>query len=99
MGQLSLFRKGKRMDNLSKCMIQCKKDGFGCHYGAWRALQGEVLVVKDAIPEGWKRCEFCGEAFKPSSKRPQKYCGAYCQQRSSLKRCQERKKEGAEDGK
>lgn len=84
------------MDNLSKCMIQCKKDGYGSHYGAWRAAQGDVLIVNDnGIPEGFMKCPRCGELFKPKTK--QKYCGAYCQNRASVDRCKKKRKEGAEN--
>ena len=87
------------MDNLSKCMIQCKKDGFGCHYGAWRAAQmGVIFIKEDTIPEGWKKCEFCGELFKPAKRSDQKFCGAYCQRRKADILFKQRKKEGAEDG-
>lgn len=80
------------MDNLAKCMIQCKKDGYGCHYGAWRAAQGDILIVNDdGIPEGWKKCEYCGELFKPS-RSDQKFCGAYCQRQNADKRFREKRK-------
>lgn len=87
------------MDNLSKCMIQCKAEGFGCHYGAWRATKGDILIVKkDEIPEGWKKCPHCGELFKPQRRKDQKYCGAYCQYLASQERVRKKRKEGAEDG-
>ena len=78
------------MDNLSKCMIQCKADGFGCHYGAWRATRGDVLVVKEN-PDGWKKCEWCGKPFKPYNQ--QRFCEAYCQERAAYERYKQRKKE------
>lgn len=88
------------MDNLAKCMIQCKADGFGCHYGAWRAAQGDVLIVNDdGIPEGFMKCPRCGELFKPRQRKDQKYCGAYCQYLASQERVRKKRKEGAEDGK
>lgn len=80
------------MDNLDKCMIQCKKDGYGCHYGAWRAAQGDIPIVVDEIPKGMKKCLYCGDLFKPVTKN-NKYCGAYCQNRASTERCKRRKKE------
>ena len=82
------------MDNLSKCMILCEKEGFGVHYGAWRATKGmePVFEVEVVIPEGWKKCECCGELFKPSKRSDQRYCGAYCQNRASIRRCRSRKK-------
>lgn len=80
------------MDNLSKCMIQCKAEGFGCHYGAWRATKGDVLIVKkDEIPEGWKKCEHCGDVYKPT-RSDQKYCGAYCQSQAAYIRSKNKNK-------
>ena len=84
------------MDNLDKCMIQCKKDGYGCHYGAWRAAQGEI-VIEYELPEGWKRCENCQDPFKPINSK-QKFCGAYCQRQVADKRHRQKQKEGAENG-
>jgi hypothetical protein len=70
----------KKMDNLSKDMIQCEKDGFGCHYGRWKAMQKPVKIVpKTEMPEGWRKCEWCGTWYKPKSKRPQKFCEVACQ--------------------
>lgn len=78
------------MDNLAKCMIQCKKDGYGCHYGACRAAQGGVFLMKeDTIPEGWKKCEYCGKLFKPYNK--QKHCELHCQERAAYDRYKKRK--------
>ena len=86
------------MDNLSKCMIQCKKDGFGVHYGAWRATQENVPILKDetVIPEKWLRCAHCGKPFKPVN-RLQKYCDAVCQREAQYERKKQRKKEGVKN--
>lgn len=81
------------MDNLSKDMIKCKQDGFGCHYGAWRAAQDPIKIEKKDIPDGWRVCEYCGTPFKPSTKRKQLYCGAVCQQQASRERAYERERE------
>lgn len=79
------------MDNLAKCMIQCKADGYGCHYGAWRAAQGGAFLMKeDTIPAGWKKCEYCGELFKPTKRSDQRFCGVYCQRRNADKRLREK---------
>ena len=68
----------KEFDKLSQEMIQCEKDGYGCHYGAWKATQPKVIPkLDDVIPEGWKRCEWCKKPFKPNVKY-QKYCEAGC---------------------
>lgn len=70
--------KKKQLDKLSLDMIQCAKDGFGVQYGKWKATQPVVKVDKE-IPDGFCVCEYCGQWYKPSTKRLQKYCGAYCQ--------------------
>lgn len=69
--------KKKELDKLSQEMIQCEKDGFGVHYGRWKATQPIVKPVPVEIPEGWKSCPQCGRAFKPV-KANNKYCGAEC---------------------
>lgn len=76
------------MDNLAKCMIQCKADGYGVHYGAWRAAQGE-LTAEEVVPAGWRKCEYCGKLFKPYNK--QKHCEPYCQERAAYDRYKKRK--------
>ena len=87
------------MDNLSKCMIQCKADGFGVHYGAWRAAQGDTIEVKTVIPEGWRECEYCGKLFKPYNKRLQRFCEAGCQVAAANARYKEKRaKEVSSDG-
>lgn len=50
-------------------------------YGKWKAKQSpaKLISVSEDIPAGWSRCEWCGTLYKPKSKRPQKYCQAYCQ--------------------
>jgi hypothetical protein len=43
----------KKLDNFTKDLIQCKADGYGCHYGAWYAAQNRPVVIekKGEIPE------------------------------------------------
>ena len=81
------------MDNLSRCMILCEKEGFGVRYGAWRATKGDapVFETEAVIPKGWRACEYCGRLYKPYNKRPQKYCEAECQNRASLMRQRKRR--------
>lgn len=94
----------KEMDKLSQDMMQCKKDGYGCNYGKWKALQENPLPKKkkDEIPEGWKVCKRCGNPFKPKTKN-QSYCEYVCQRAETeerrkakhlevMKRYRERKK-------
>ena len=82
--------KKKQLDKLSLDMIQCKKDGFGVHYGAWKATQKPVEIEKPALPEGWRVCEWCGKPFKPKTKRPTKYCEVYCQNEAQRERYRQR---------
>ena len=72
----------QKIDKLSLDMIECKKAGFGCHYGAWKATQEPVKEEKKDIPEGWRVCAQCGAAFKPTTRRPQLYCGGVCQKKA-----------------
>ena len=56
-------------------------------YGKWKAMQG-VPAKKgtNELPEGFKKCPWCGVYFKP--KVNQKYCDIQCQkqaQRARLK--------------
>ena len=44
--------KKKKLDKLSLDMIECKKAGYGCHYGAWKATQDRLVAIqKKKIPE------------------------------------------------
>lgn len=82
----------KQLDKLSLDMIQCAKDGYGVHYGRWKAAQEPVKIIpRTDIPAGWRKCEWCGTPFKPSTKRPQKFCEAYCQVSASQHRLKQRK--------
>ena len=92
----------KKMDKLSQDMIQCKKDGFGCSYGKWKAMQEPVKVEKK-IPDGWKECPVCGKPFK--SGKGKKFCDEVCRmtaynksekQKEYMKKYKERKR--AENG-
>ena len=73
----------KKLDKLSLDMIQCEKDGFGVHYGKWKATQEPVNIAKEEeIPEGLYKCQQCGKVFKPTIKRPQKFCDYVCREKS-----------------
>ena len=74
-----------KLDKLSLDMIECEKAGFGIHYGAWKATQKPVEIEKN-IPEGWRVCAYCNVTYKPTTKRKQTYCGAYCQQQALYER-------------
>lgn len=79
--------KKKEPDKLSLDMIECKKAGYGCHYGDWYAAQNRPVVIekKVFIPEGWIPCKHCGKYFKPYSNR-QLYCEIGCQKAAQRER-------------
>ena len=68
------------MDNLSRCAMLAKQKGLS--YGRYMALYGHTLPKKkeESIPEGWRKCLYCGKLFKP--KPGQKYCDLYCRQQA-----------------
>ena len=76
-----MMAKKKEPDKLALDMMQCKKDGYGCHYGDWYAAQNRPVVIekKEVVPDGWLVCQRCGRVFKPKTKRKQFYCDAMCQ--------------------
>ena len=85
--------KKKELDNLSLDMIQCKADGFGCHYGQWKALNGSTKVKEeDSSPQGWLICQYCGKPFKPNTRRLRKYCDAVCQRQATIERNMDKKR-------
>ena len=67
--------KKKEPDNLALDAMEARRAGMS--YGIWKGLQNPKKIEK-RIPEGWKICEYCGKAYKPKTKRPQKYCQPYC---------------------
>lgn len=82
--------KKRKLDKLSQDMIQCEKDGFGVHYGAWYAAQNRPVVIekKNEIPEGWRVCPHCGNPYKPNmiSNGRQIYCDIACQKAAQRQR-------------
>ena len=68
------------MDNLARNAMLAKQAGMS--YGKWKAMQQQVVVEKK-MPDGFVVCAYCGEQFKPKTKRKQKYCGAECCNRAS----------------
>lgn len=102
--------KKRELDKLALDMIECKKAGFGCHYGAWKALQGNTIKKEEGIPEGWQVCKRCGKAFKPNVRKVQKYCEVGCQKADQYERYRKQftqyqrerrarlKEEGADNG-
>ena len=72
----------KQMDKLALDMIQRKKDGFGVHYGAWRAAQYEKNKgMTPAKPKGYKHtCVHCETEFYTRVNRKQKFCCDSCRE-------------------
>ena len=73
--------KKKPMDKLSWENAQALAAHMS--YGKWKAKQAPVKIEKvEEIPEGWSKCECCGRIFKPTIKRPQKYCDTVCRSKA-----------------
>jgi hypothetical protein len=81
-------------DNLALDMMRCKADGFGCHYGDWKAIHGDTKTApEDPTPKGWLICKYCGRPFKPKTKRSQTYCEVECQKAAQRERDREKYRE------
>ena len=65
------------MDRLARNAMLARQANMS--YGKWKAMQPIVEVDKDAVPEGWRVCEWCGKAFKPKTKKKQRFCDFVCQ--------------------
>lgn len=75
--------RNKKLDKLSQDMIQCKKDGFGVHYGRWKATQEAVVPVKAAeetFPDHWPKCDCCGKPYDRGRKN-QRFCSGLCREK------------------
>jgi hypothetical protein len=85
--------KKREPDNLALDMIQCKKDGYGIHYGAWYAAQNRPLKIEtvEGMPKGWQRCKWCNRIYKPTKKGRQLYCDISCQKAAQNARSREMK--------
>lgn len=83
--------KKKELDNLSLDMIRCKADGFGCHYGDWKANHASTKANKDdSLSARWLICQRCGRQFKPKTRRDQKYCDMSCQREAQCEKDREK---------
>ena len=85
-----MAKKEKKPDQLALDAAAAKAAGLS--YGKWRAMQ-EQAKNETAIPEGWRVCEYCGKPYKPTSRRPQKYCEPYCAQQAYYERVRKQKGE------
>ena len=73
----------KNLDNLAADMIQCKKDGFGCHYGKWKALQPFIRFKRELpieLDDGKRVCKTCGAEFYYYGKGIKQFCSSSCYQ-------------------
>ena len=66
------------MDRLAMNAMLARKANMS--YGKWKAMQQPVKIKEAPIPEGWKKCEYCGKLFKPKS--GQRYCEPYCREQA-----------------
>lgn len=57
-------------------------------YGRWKALQ-PIAPTANKLPDGWKRCEYCGTPFK--GVQGKRFCDVTCQKQSY----KERQRQGA----
>lgn len=87
--------KKKDLSQLDLDLIQCEKDGFGCHYGKWKATQ-EQKKIELKEPSGFsvRICENCGEEFVRDNNRPCKYCCDRCRRQAEYQAYKERKQNG-----
>lgn len=77
------------MDHLARDAMMAKQSGMS--YGKWKALQDPVPVKEYPIPEGWRKCEYCGKPFK--KKKGQRFCEFYCREQAYRARVIEHKEE------
>lgn len=70
------------MDKLAINAMLAKQAGMS--YGKWKAMQ--PIIEKPEVPDGWKRCEYCGKGFKPVSRK--RFCDVHCRERAYNERKQ-----------
>lgn len=81
--------KKKDLSPLDLDLIQCEKDGFGCHYGKWKATQEQKLRI---IPAGVQFCQHCGKPFVRRFNKAQKFCDAHCRDEAYKEKAQKYQK-------
>jgi hypothetical protein len=95
----------KKPDKLAQDVA--KATAANMSYGRWKAMQPPVKPVKEEkIPEGWKKCEYCGKLFKTRGSK--RFCEVECREKAYLPRMNEkamlrmrkyRERNGWKDGK
>ncbi len=63
----------------------------GMSYGKWKAMQQPVAVEEKPIPEGWRKCEYCGKPFKKAYGK--RYCDLECREQAYKPRAIELQRE------
>ena len=77
--------KKKKPDKLAQDAAAAKAANMS--YGQWKAMQDQpVEIVERELPPGWMVCKQCGKPFKPTSKRKQLYCEAFCGKQAQRER-------------
>lgn len=77
------------MDRLARNAMLAKQAGMS--YGKWKAMQEPVKVDENYVPEGWRKCEYCGKAFKKANGK--RFCDISCREKAYEPRYRERKLE------
>jgi hypothetical protein len=62
------------MDRLARNAMLAKQAGMS--YGKWKAMQPIVEVKEKPMPEGYRKCEYCGEPFP--KKQGKRFCHDEC---------------------
>lgn len=84
-------RKPKEPDKLAQDAAAALAAGMP--YGKWKAMQEPVKIIKkEDLPEGWRKCAWCGTPFRIKSSKKQIYCEIFCQRTAQAER--ERQKKG-----
>ena len=87
---MTMDRKKKEMDKLSWENAQALAAGMS--YGKWKAKQAPVKIEpKPVVPEGWQRCQWCGNPFKAGHGK--RFCDNHCREQAYHKRRLELKAE------
>lgn len=75
------------MDRLARNAMLAKQAGMS--YGKWKAMQPLVKVEEVTVPEGWRKCEYCGKPFKRKSGK--RFCDDVCRRKAYQPRALENK--------
>ena len=73
------------MDRLARNAMLARQAGMS--YGKWKAMQQPVKVENKPVPEGWRKCEYCGKPFKKKSGK--RFCDVYCREKAYEPRAKE----------